>query len=206
MATFDGSSLEAFLVQAGTVTTGELSSGLLDSLVAGALADLERDTGWKPFLAATRTLSFDGPVTGRWYVPGTGLLSVASLTLDDDALTEGTNFVLRPEVCKVTGLPYRWIDFDRVSGTTNGLEITGSFGRQTTLSDDVVAALHAHAGSLYLTQVEGSSGAGVVKREKQGPIEYEYDTAEAAGADATIKGWEAHYRFVVSRYSRTNVA
>lgn len=167
----------------------------LETALLAAIAGWEGDTYWTPFLAEAGTRRFDGPQGYRLFPP-VGILSLSSLTVGGTALTEDDDYVLMDP--KLGRYAYQSIEFTGwVAGGRRLVVATGVFGCATELPADARLAILSKAAAGISTD---STSTGALKREKAGPVEYEYDVS--GGAATKVSQLEATYAAAVKRYRR----
>jgi len=193
-----GAQLAAWMVGQRLLATIPEDLSVLDGAMAAAILAFEGATFWSPFLAgAAVTRRFDGP-GGYDLYPGVGILSVNSLKVGGTLLTEDVDFFLQDR--KLGRYAYQRIEFaGYVVGDRRVVEIAGVFGAAQEIPDDVLLALLSKAAAGVSTD---STSTGALKREKAGPVEYEYDvsggaTTKAAQLLATYDGAVAAWRRMV---------
>jgi len=160
----------------------------LTGAIQSATEEFERRTGWIPFGTdvVDRTLWFDPPAWGSFGCVLSlryGLQSLTSLTVGiatdgsgGTVLTQGVDFRLAPYDGGQDKKPYTKIEFINLPyGTPKSIKVIGKFGYTSTLKADVKNAILGYAASQVMQDLVGSTGS--VKREKQGPVEIEYDVS-----------------------------
>lgn len=178
----------------------------LKDAIAVAIEKWEDDTDWHPFLAVVgeepEERIIDGP-EGRMMFPNFGIVSLAGLGIDGNDYTLNTDFYLQH---KITNGPYQAIETGfYVTGTRRAVTLSGVFGYTTTLPARAkTAILSSAAFALYplITGLEGD-----IKREKQGPVEFEYQQAsgESAGYQGKRGQLYRDYEEAVRYYKRATL-
>lgn len=187
----------------------EPTADVLQNMLTTAINQFKIDSGsWLPFLAEDGVRYFTLCETKAIYLDRTGLwgandAAVLSVVIDGNALVLNTDYFLEPDQApELAGTPYRKIvfAFDRDS-CLRGCVVTGKFGRELTLPADVSTAIMDAAGMQWLSNQRGE--AGVLKQEKQGSVEQQFDvdTKTAAGASQS-GGMELRYKAVIARYAQ----
>lgn len=98
------------------------------ALMTAAVRRFEEATGWVPFEAASQTRSFDPPSGGSLILPlAGGLLSVSSLTVRGQSLTEGEDFWLQRSRPDMPAWGVRFLA--PPGGPAQAIEIEGEWGR-----------------------------------------------------------------------------
>lgn len=171
--------VDAYVAAAG-LTVGSIDA---TSLIASAVAEIERMTGWAPFLASSSaTRTFDPPgsvVKGTGYPGGggnllklrCGLISVSALTANGVSMTEGTDFWLGPGYAA----PYQTIRFARpIIGAPRSVSITGIWGYSATIPDDVWQACMDMAASYVADAIaEGVASGATEWKELESSEKYD---------------------------------
>ena len=160
--------------------------------IAAAIRDWERETGWSPFIkdAVDRTEWYDPPRAGSFGCIldlRKGLLSSTSIVIgcqpDGTGGTVAVNsvdFLYGPYDGGLSENPYTELRFLRVPyGGPRSIKIVGRFGYADDCPEDAYQAILFRAAAMALPIAGGPSGS--MRRVKQGPVEYEFDTT--AGRD-----------------------
>lgn len=164
----------AFLESRG-LSCSELTKTDKQAAITAAVRRWEMDTGWQPFLAnsADETRTLDGP-EGRIIFPNFGIVSLTSLTIDGNAFAVNDRYWLQNQI--PNGGPYTTIEVDSyLTGVRRAIVMVGKFGYTLTLPAEVKSAILSYAAWMLYPQITGLDGD--VKREKQGPVEFEYQQA-----------------------------
>lgn len=165
-------------VAAALVAQGLTVPSNLDAIRTAVIADWERRTGYKPFLGDTvdTVRTYDPPYTHRDFelYLGCGFHSITSIVINSVAKTVGVDYDLLPLDAANEGRGWNRVRFRFHPGYVKmSVVVTGHAGYAATLPDDVYQVLFDEMQARGLTA--GQSGAGTVKRVKQGMREVEYD-------------------------------
>jgi hypothetical protein len=163
--------LDAFLASRG-LSCSNLTKADKKAAIARAIRKWETETGWKPFLAndEDETRIIDGP-EGRMIFPGYGIISLTTLSVDGNEYVADTGYWLQNRYSDEG--PYTAIEFDGyITGARRAVELVGKFGFTLTLPEEVKDALLGYAAYGLYPQITGIDGD--LRREKQGPVEFEY--------------------------------
>ena len=160
--------------------------------MATAIREFESSTGWDPFIkdATEKTHFYDPPRLGSFGCMldlRRGLLETTSIVIGCEPDGSGgrvavnsEDFVYAPYDGGLSGQPYTELEFLRVPyGGRRSIKIVGRFGCVSDCPEDVAFALLSRAAAIALPIAGGPAGS--MRRVKQGPVEYEYDTT--AGRD-----------------------
>lgn len=163
-----------------------------DQAMAAAIREWESQTGWSPFLKdeIDRTVWFDPPRPGSFGCAldlKRGLLATTSIVIGCEldgaggtAATNSVDFLYDPYDGGISGSPYTQLRFLRVPyGGPRSIKVVGRFGCVDDCPADVAFALLSCAAAMALPIAGGPTGG--MRRVKQGPVEYEFDTT--AGRD-----------------------
>lgn len=190
-----GAELAQFLVDSGVLASvpGDLSAYV--SMAEAARLDWERDTGWSPWLGTAETRYYD-PNGSTLLDPGVGILSISCLKLGGTEQTLNEDYWLLP----YNGFPKRLISFDQVlCGDPRSIEITGTWGYQSELTQDVVRAALARGALLAVAQDYGLGG---LKQEvEEGDVRY-----KLAKDESQLAQWRSVYEQAVARHRRVGLA
>lgn len=207
----DGTDLLNYIASLGIVDeeVKDARFGALDLTVkaGAAAAEWERRTAWRPFLAqAGQSRRFDAPWAARTLELSGGLLSLTTLTVDDDARTLDEDFWLGPENAAAKGLPYTFVEFAgrAVASARRGIEITGDWGRMETLTDDIwQAVLHYGACLCYPELSLGISKGAYSIRD----VNFEIRYAGAGNGPLFLEAqtWKSVFDAAVRRYKRVSL-
>lgn len=194
--------LKAFLKGRGIDICNDLSKADWQNAVSAAIEQWEYETGWDPFLANSvdETRIIDGPESSMIF-PDFGIVSLTSLTIGTKLLSSTTEYWLQHR--RPRSGPYMAIELaGYATGERRSVTLVGKFGYALTVPQDARDAILAKvAYDLYstITGIEGE-----VRREKQGPVEYEYQTP--TGSDAKYQGTRGglvrSFDEAVARYKR----
>lgn len=183
MATPTYLGLKAFLASRG-LGCSDLKDVDFKKAVANAITKFEIDTEWHPFVPAASTpttLTLSGP-EGRMIFPPVGIISLASLTMDGHVQVVNTNYRLGNRFLPNQG-PYTSIELDLYWSGAWGISVlSGVFGyalEWPALAEEAIYSKVAHDLYSFITGVDGD-----LKREKQGPVEFEYQQ----GKDSEYQG------------------
>ena len=193
-----GDDLRSFLIDHRLVESCTAATAALGLFVAAGIEQFETDTGFSPFIAdpTPQTLTLDIP-DGLSAFPPVGIVSVASLTVDGSAMTQGTHYWLRHRH-KPTSGPYQCIEFGSpLYGARGGLVLSCVVGYALELPARAKLGILSWAAAEALTKLSGPSG--IVRRDETGPVKYEYDTT--AGRD-TPSQLRASYEEAVDDFRR----
>jgi hypothetical protein len=170
--------LDVFLASRG-LSCSDLTKTDKRAAIARAIRKWEHDSGWRPFLAneEDETRIIDGP-EGRMIFPTFGILSLTSFSIDGTDYVADTSYWLQSRWGDDG--PYTAIEFDGyITGARRAVELVGKFGYTLTLPEDVKDALLSYAAWGLYAQITGIDGE--LKREKQGPVEFEYQQPRDGG-------------------------
>lgn len=179
-----------------------------EDAVLAAIAEWEDRTGYKPFLGDTSAADwyFDGCFAGSNLLDLKGgfwdVDSVAvNITYEDDdgtELVENRDYILLP--MNAANMDRGWNQIKFLSSVPYGdrcVKIVGKRGYAEQIKEDAWRAILERAAAKCLADaVEGSS---MLTKEKQGPVEYEYDTGEN---NTKIAIWNKGFSAAVVRYLR----
>lgn len=205
--------LKTFLLSAGLITDPTIPpDSYLDyqGAIDTAVEDWERYCGWKPFLIdnADVTRYFDPP-NGNILRFGAGLLSLTSLTVNGDALTENTDFFLKDENATVQGMPYTYLKFlYRQLGYPSGaysrsVVIVGKWGRVSTVPASVKDAVMVRAASGLLAQIGlRNSQGGLSEVRLEGGITEKYSAANITQLGGL---WDTQFEKTVRAFYRGGI-
>ncbi|MBL8059563.1 MAG: hypothetical protein JNK63_02475 [Chthonomonas sp.] len=204
----DADAVEAAL---GTVTVPDYID--LDAEIESAIAELERVTGYKPFLAEDTD---NDERFSNWMPSGTqiqfptGYASVTEFYVDateDDngtLLEYGTDYVHAPVAGEtpIEGVtlfqPRRFSPFS--------LRIVGKRGFAATIPADVYRAVLEKASLSSLVVAENATGGTSISMIKQGPVTIEYSEGSSSGGYGGRCGEiEARWKAVLSKYMRATL-
>lgn len=162
----------------------DLTEEDFDLEIAKAQGQWTHDTGWDPFIASDEDEErvIDGP-EGRIIFPSFGIVSLTSLSISGRSLTEDTDYWLQHK--RGTSGPYTAIELNGyATGERRSVTMVGRFGyalEWPATAIDAIYALAAHGLYPIITGLDGD-----IRREKQGPIEIEYQSR--SGQDAGYQG------------------
>jgi hypothetical protein len=170
-------------------------------IIAGAVEEFERLTGWEPFLAAT------DPVT-RQYDPTFGFTlrthpfyTVTGVTVSGVAKTAGTEYYTLPHNAAADGVPITSIRFERaLQGKPAEVSVTGRQGYGVSIPLDAWNAVLKRAVAQCLELAAGPSGS--VAEIEQGLVKVKYGQEAGRG---TIDRFTNEFKQVVRRYKRADV-
>lgn len=183
---------------------GEVPGGVsIQDEIDALIADFEQRTGFSPFLAS-------GAVARRYNPPGErgdphvlmlagGIVTLSSLKVGISTSYTGSGLVLgtdyRLERLRAGG-PYEIVRFrDEQYGNSESIEIVAIEGWDSTVPLDAWIAIREKAAMNVLRS--GTSSPADVKREKAGPVEYEY--SESSGQVGRV---DSLYADAVTKYSK----
>lgn len=184
------SDLQAFV---GTIPDLEVDGAyLLAQPLADAIEAWEEGTQWIPYIkdSVDRTLRFDPPARGSFGCVldlQRGLLALTSVTAGlaydgsgGSTYTENVDFKLWPYDGGVSGKPWTQIHFRTIPyGEEGSLKVIGRFGKVDSCPDQVKLAIMSYAAAVLIEPALGALGS--MKSVKQGPVEYQYGSTDAAG-------------------------
>ncbi len=194
--------LDVFLDERG-LGCSDISVATKKAKLALAKRKWESESGWTPFLPTDEdptTEVLNGP-EGRIVFPSFGIISLTDFLVDGTEYVADEGFFLQNRF-NGTG-PYTQIEFDGyLTGARNSISLTGIFGYALEMPIDVKQALLSYVAYDLYPQITGIDGD--VKREKQGPIEFEYQQSQSNGKSQGKRGalldcWETTlelYRWV----------
>lgn len=205
-----GDDLQAFATNAGVVTANADLSLDYGRVVAAAIKQWDSDTGWKPFVATTQTRYYDLPKSHILDLRG-GLLSLTSVTVGTNtALVQALDFDLYPLNAATDGLPYEWIEFRRTHvfayNRHAAVAVAGSFGRVTTVPDEVKHAILCNA-CVRLMPTKGNSATGMVTQIHQDEIRIGYATNVTSKSGLTPQQMQLfdQYQVTMTDYRRLRI-
>lgn len=178
--------LSAYLTAAG-LTPGNINLGIP---LSATVLEWQRRTGFAPFLAGpeeTRTFPL---LCGNVLELSTGLVSLASLSIDEQLYLPAFDFRLvewRRGMGAADGLsPYTRIEFPRGfsgqrSATPDRLSLTGRFGFALTVPDDAWQAIVEGAARRVATSLASVSTLLGATQTKIGDVELKFHEARPAG-------------------------
>ena len=198
--------LQAFALAAGVVATGDDHLDYRRAL-ASAIAQWERDTGYRPFAATAQTRVYDAP-TGTTLELMAGLVSLASVESSDGRdMVLGRDYALLPRSAPASGAPFtsiglawpmRFYEF----GQMNTVTVAGVYGYAAEVPDDAIEAILSLAASKLVPT--RSTQVGAATAIKQDDIELAFSSISAAAAAYTAQQnqFRDTYKAAVSRYKR----
>lgn len=184
---------------------------VLQDEIDGAVALLERITGYKPFLQDDPThdeLYFDPPHSQILFLPR-GAVDIDSVTVGVDpvaetggtALTENQDYFLRPKDAPNYGKPFDYIEFvGYQSGYPNSIKMDIAEGYAESVEEDLWNALRGYVVAQVIKAALGSGG--VLTRETAGPVTHEYDVAPGRG---TVDRLESKFMNLAKAYARKSI-
>lgn len=194
-------------VQALLTGTGLVSgSPTVTAELASAIAEFERLTGWRPFLAESvaATYRFDPPAWGSrlWLPCGFATITGVSVGVSHDsagtALTVDEDYRTLPENAAAMVRPFTGIEFYvSCAGGSGSVRITGKRGFATTVPDDAWLAIAQRAASLALTRNAGA--AALASQIEQG------DLSIKAGGSGFVAAWDGAFAAAVATYRKIEV-
>lgn len=223
--------LERLLVSAGIIASplSNMQDVMdLQGAVESATEEWENNTGWRPFLSATQTRTYDppgpmrGPV-GVWFginnMGGsrvlplyTGILSVTTLKVGVTAssagttLTLGTDFWLKPQNATSFNQPYRSIEFAVPQwGNPQSITVTGPFGYSTTVPNDVWTAIIKRGAAILAPELALQISGGLYS-ERRLNSETRYSGAKQSPLSVEAEEWQRTFNQTVKNYKRRSVS
>ena len=195
--------LKAFL-QAGGMISSPLTvlETLLDyeGAISAATYDWETDTGFTPFLMGTADeVRYFDPTNSYQLNLCAGLLTLTSLEIDGTELTENEDFYLYPLQAPLERKPFSRVQF-RVfqNGLPRTIVITGRWGYQETLTDDVKQAILRRSAYHLIGQIAGLRSNGGVDMWEEGDVKQSFGGGKVMQQIAMM--YDANYRAVMTRY------
>jgi hypothetical protein len=193
-----GTELSAAVVGMGAAIPAGFTA---NDIIAGAIEEFERLTGYKPFLAAT------DPVT-RQYDPTFGFTlrthpfyTVTGVTVAGVAKTAGTDYYPLPHNAAADGVPITSIRFEvPLQGKPAEVSVTGRQGYGVSIPLDVWNAVLNKGVAECLARAAGPSGS--VSEIEQGLVKVKYGQEAGRG---TIDRFNNEFKQVVRRYKRADV-
>lgn len=194
-------------VQALLTATGLVSgTPTVTAELASAIAEFERLTGWRPFLAegTDATYRFDPPEWGSklWLPCGFATITGVTVGVSHDsvgtALTVDEDYRTLPENAAASGRPFDGIEFYvSCAGGPGSVRIAGKRGFSTTVPDDAWLAIAQRAASLAMTRNAGASA--VSSKIEQG------DLTMQGGGSGFVERWDGAFAAAVATYRKIEV-
>lgn len=193
----------------GDLTTFLAGQGLdapsnLEAIVKGVIAEFERGTGYKPFLAAAAavTVTFDPPYRIKDYILDLegAFATITAVEIDDDALTVTDDYLKLPLNAAIEDPVRGWdeIKFLYHPGSKPAsVEVTGRRGLYLALPDDVYLGLFNEMAACAIPA--SMQGPSMVQRIKQGGVDIEFDNE--AGR-SKIDRWHKEFTDLKIAYRR----
>jgi hypothetical protein len=193
-----GTELSAAVVGMGSAIPAGFDE---DDIIAGAVEEFERLTGWEPFLA-------DAGSDTRQYDPTYGFtlrtdhfFTVTSVTVAGVTKTEGTDFWVLPYNNALREKPITGLRFlTPLQGLPREVSVTGRLGYDDEIHLDAWNAVLKRAVAQCLELAAGPSGS--VSEIEQGLVKVKY-SGEAGRS--TIDRFNNEFKQVVRRYKRADV-
>jgi hypothetical protein len=195
------------------------SNATLLHFINAGIAEIERRTGFKPFLGESvdQEYYYDPPLSNGILDLRAGFVSITSvrsnITCDDDdgtLLEECEDYRLYPLNAREGDRPFTEIRFARgMGGGPKSIKVTGKKGWDDEVPDDVWLSVLEIAE--YLTPASLAQSGGNVSRIKQGQVEIEYGntttSSESGGTvvQRIIGRWSGSINAIVKRYLRITV-
>lgn len=204
MAMPTGTELAAFLVARGILTEVPADVSDMDDIMLSVVAGWERDTGWKPFLSPAGELTRTYELQGNLLFLECGLITVDTLEVDGNELTEGTDFWLQPaNEDRKTRILFNNLQ----SSQPSGIEINGHWGYTYDIDDcpDVTRALLSKGAAEYLRDIAntvvGKGGSVVELQQDDVRKKYTNSTGATGEYEGTLQQqFGQAYQRAVGRY------
>lgn len=177
--------------------------------LAAMIARFEELTGYRPFLGASAEteVPFDAPPPSMVLDLKGGFWEVSEVRVGVTYASTGTllvpnrDYVLRPYEADGDNTGYTEIEFlCGVPDVPRSVRVKGKRGYARQIPDD--AHLAILRGALAECVMTAQGGEGAIRREKQGPVEYEYDTT--AGRDSVTRARD-YFQEIALSYQRVTL-
>lgn len=171
-----------------------------NDLIAAAIEEFERETGWYPFLA-------DAGSDTRQYDPTFGytlrthhFFTITGVTVRGTAQVEGTDYYVLPYNNALDERPITGLRFlIPLQGLPREVSVTGRMGYDDEIHLDAWMAVLNRAVARCLELAAGPSGS--VAEIQQGLVKVKY----SGGEQDTISRFNKEFKQVVRRYKRADV-
>lgn len=175
--------------------------------VASVVAEFERRTGWKPFLAeavdSARYFDYTDQY-GELQLNG-GYVSITSVTVSGTLQTVNTNYTLEPRNAVSDGYPYTHINFPYggwrtgYPTTPNSIVIVGKRGFATELPADVWQSVQEAAALVALTSIENLQSIASISMDG---FSKAFDVVGIVTQKDLLTTWNKGFDIKVSQYRR----
>lgn len=181
----------------GTVPAGFTAA----DIVAGAVDEWHRVTGWNPFLAAAGTTTLQYDPTNAYTLRTAAFFTVTGVTVNGVAKAEETDYWPIPYDGQTLGVPIIGLRFrDPLTGEPRTISVTGRRGYDDTIPLDAWMAVLNLAIAKTLTYSAGTVGP--VSELEQGLVKVKYQSGEG---QSTISNLTAQFKKTARRYKRADV-
>lgn len=171
-------------------------------LIAAAIAEWERKTGWTPFLANVGTTTLEHDPSG-WYTLRlrAPFFTVTSVTVDGVTKASGTDFWPMPYNSQTVMTPIVGLRFrEPLVGDPMTISVTGRLGYDDDIHEDAWMAVLNRAVAMVLEIDAGTTGQAT--EIEQGLVKVKYDSTSGRG---TIDRLNKNFTETVMRYKRADV-